>query len=209
MKTSNTIDTEFAPTTTPTDGIPTSDEELMGAIQLGDAHALEILMFRYRGLLKSVILRVVHDHAAADDVLQDCLVEIWKHAGNFSITKGKPLGWMITLAKRRAIDSVRRQVSYCSAMDRLEIETGHCTFTQAPDCEAVDLASVLQQHIQRLPENQQEVIRLAFLQGMSQREVARATHTPLGTVKTRMELGLRKLRAAFRTGHGMPTLQAA
>ncbi len=178
-------------------GLVPSDEDLMSAIQERDERALETLLNRYRGLLKSVILRIVHSHASADDVFQDCLVELWNQAGHYSAAKGKPLGWMVTLAKRRAIDCVRRQISYCGAKDRLEVETRNYTFTRDSDCEDADMASVIQQHIERLPESQQEVIRLAFLDGMSQREVARATNTPLGTVKTRIELGLSKLRSAL------------
>ena len=184
------------------------DEELMAAIQQRDPRALETLLERYRGLLKSVILRVVHDHATADDVLQDCLVEIWNHADHYCAKKGQPLGWIVTLGKRRAIDCLRRQVAYCGAKDRLEEATRHRSFTQDSDCEEADLGRILQQHLATLPDSQREVIRLAFLDGMSQREVARHTHTPLGTVKTRIELGLRKLRTAFRTQNAMHTLQS-
>lgn len=185
-----------------------SDEDLMCAIHERDARALETLFERYRGLLKNVILRIVNSQSCADDVMQDCLVAIWNHAHGYSSAKGRPIGWLTTLAKRRAIDCVRRQITYGGAKDRLEAETRYFTFTQDSDCEAADLADVLQQQIQRLPENQQEVVRLGFLNGMSQREVARVTNTPLGTVKTRMELALRKLRESLGR-QGMCSLQAA
>jgi RNA polymerase sigma-70 factor, ECF subfamily len=209
MNPSHTLDIEALNNETSAHALAPSDEDLMCAIELGDARALETLMGRYRGLLKSVILRIVHDHVTADDVLQECLIEIWKRAGHYCAAKGKPLGWMVTLAKRRAIDCLRRQISYSGAMDRLETASQHYIFIEDSDSEAADMASVLQQHIHRLPEPQQEVIRLAFLSGMSQREVAKATHTPLGTVKTRLELALKKLRVALRTQHRMHSLQAA
>jgi RNA polymerase sigma-70 factor (ECF subfamily) len=189
-----------------------ADEDLMASIQQGDAAALEKLMLRYRRLLKSAIMRTVNDDAGAEDVLQECFLELWKQASHYSPTKGRPMAWLITLAKRRAIDYLRRSMAYSRAKDRMEgaIQMSE-TFTEgsASECEQADMGRVLNQHLTLLPQAQKEVIELAFLQGMSQREVAEATHTPLGTVKTRMELGLRKLRQSFRTRNAVHTLLAA
>ncbi|WP_395735957.1 RNA polymerase sigma factor [Prosthecobacter sp.] len=188
------------------------DEDLMAAIQQRDASALETLMQRYRRLLKSAIMRTVNDDSAAEDVLQECFFELWRQADHYSPAKGRPLAWIMTLGKRRAIDHLRRSMAYCRAKDRMEDAIHHsASFTQdsAADCEQADMGRVLGEHLTLLPEAQQQVIVLAFLQGMSQREVAEATHTPLGTVKTRMELGLKKLRQVFRTRSAIHTLQAA
>ncbi|WP_395753371.1 RNA polymerase sigma factor [Prosthecobacter sp.] len=188
------------------------DEDLMAAIQQGDAGALETMILRYRRLLKSAIMRTVSDDASAEDVLQECFLELWRQSAHYSPAKGRPMAWLMTLAKRRAIDHVRRSMAYSRAKDRMEgaIQQSE-TFTQgtAPECEQADMGRVLTQHLTLLPQAQKEVIELAFLQGMSQREVAEATHTPLGTVKTRMELGLKKLRQVFRTRNAIHTLQAA
>lgn len=189
-----------------------SDEDLMAGIQQRDAVALETLMQRYRRLLKSAILRTVNDDAGAEDVLQECFLELWRQADHYSPTKGRPLAWLMTLGKRRAIDYLRRSMAYCRAKDRMEDSLHqNVSFTQdsAADCEQADIGRVLGEHLTLLPEAQKEVIVLAFLQGMSQREVAEATHTPLGTVKTRMELGLKKLRQTFRTRSSIHSLQAA
>lgn len=187
------------------------DEDLMCAIQKHDPLAMDTLFQRYRLLLESVILRIVPDSAAADDVLQECILEIWNHADHFSAAKGRPLGWIVTLVRRRAIDHLRRSQAYNHARERLEDETKLRPLTQnaAIDCEQADIGRVLRQHLRRLPAHQQQVIQLAFLKGMSQREVAQATHTPLGTVKTRLELGLKKLRSAFRTRSAIHSLQYA
>ena len=99
------------------------DEELMCAIQMHDAAAMDTLFQRYRTLLKSVILRIIPDSAAADDILQDCILEVWNHADHFSAEKGRALGWIVTLAKRRSIDYLRRSQAYNNAKDRLETET--------------------------------------------------------------------------------------
>ena len=73
-----------------------SDFELMKGIQAGDPDALSQLYDRYNGILKALILRVIHNEAEADDLLQEIFMEIWNQAKNFSEQKGKPLGWMVT-----------------------------------------------------------------------------------------------------------------
>jgi RNA polymerase sigma-70 factor (ECF subfamily) len=175
-----------------------SDFELMNGIQAGDADALSQLYDRYNGILKALILRVIHNEAEADDLLQEIFMEIWNQAKNFSAQKGKPLGWMVTLARRRAIDGLRKKQAYARAEERLQNEV-----EQQPDAwvhnateeEIVlgDTRLLIRKVIRSLPPAQQEAIDLAFFRGMSQREIAAKTNTPLGTVKTRLELGLKKI----------------
>jgi RNA polymerase sigma-70 factor (ECF subfamily) len=175
-----------------------SDLELMKAIQAEDPNALSQLYDRYNGILKALILRVIHNEAEADDLLQEIFMEIWNQAKNFSSQKGKPLGWMVTLARRRAIDGLRKKQAYARAEERLQNET-----EQQPDAWAhnateeeivlSDTRDLIRKVIAGLPPAQQEAIDLAFFRGMSQREIAAKTNTPLGTVKTRLELGLKKI----------------
>ncbi len=175
-----------------------SDLDLMRAIQAEDPDALAQLYDRYNGILKALILRVVHNDAEADDLLQEIFMEIWNQAKNFSAQKGKPLGWMVTLARRRAIDGLRKKQAYARAEERLQSET-----EQQPDAwvhnateEAIllsDTRTLMRKVINSLPPAQQQAIDLAFFRGMSQREIAAKTNTPLGTVKTRLELGLKKI----------------
>ena len=212
MKTFTTSSEALSPVTNELNTLQPPDEELMAAIQQRDAAALEILMHRYRRLLKSAIMRTVNDDASAEDVLQECFCELWRQADHYSPAKGRPLAWLMTLGKRRAIDHLRRSMAYCRAKDRMENaiqQTESFTHDSSADCEQADIGRVLGEHLSLLPEAQQQVIVLAFLQGMSQREVAEATHSPLGTVKTRMELGLKKLRQTFRTRSAIHSLQAA
>ena len=175
-----------------------SDLELMNLIQAEDPDALSDLYDRYNGILKALILRVIHNEAEADDLLQEIFMEIWNQAKNFSSQKGKPLGWMVTLARRRAIDGLRKKQAYARAEERLQNET-----EQQPDAwvhnsteeEIVlsDTRDLIRKVIAGLPPAQQQAIDLAFFRGMSQREIAAKTNTPLGTVKTRLELGLKKI----------------
>ncbi len=178
-------------------GAPT-DVELMEGIQKADPDALSNLYDRYSGILKALILRVIHNEAEADDLLQEVFMEIWNQAKNFSAQKGKPLGWMVTLARRRAIDGLRKKQAYARAEERLQTET-----EQQPDAwvhnateEEInfhDTRVLVNRVISTLPVAQQEAVNLAFFSGMSQREIAAKTGTPLGTIKTRLELGLKKI----------------
>jgi len=178
-------------------GAPT-DLELMLAIQEQDPEALSVLYDRYNGILKALILRVIHNDSEADDLLQEIFMEIWNQAKNFSAQKGKPLGWMVTLARRRAIDGLRKKQAYARAGERLQNETEQQPDAWVQNTTEIDIAlgdtrQLIRQVIDSLPVAQQQAVELAFFRGMSQREIAANTNTPLGTVKTRLELGLKKI----------------
>ena len=170
----------------------------MEGIQREESKALSQLYDRYNGILKALVLRVIHNEAEADDLLQEIFMEIWNQAKNFSAQRGKPLGWMVTLARRRAIDGLRKKQAYARAEERLQHET-----EQQPDAwvhnsteqEILDgdRRVLIRRAIGMLPPAQEQAIELAFFRGMSQREIAAKTNTPLGTVKTRLELGLKKI----------------
>jgi RNA polymerase sigma-70 factor (ECF subfamily) len=175
-----------------------SDLELMRGIQAEDPDALSQLYDRYNGILKALILRVVHNEAEADDLLQEIFMEIWKQAKNFSPEKGKPLGWMVTLARRRAIDGLRKRQAYQRAEERLQAETEQqpdawVQNTTEEEISFSDTRTLVRKMLDRIPTAQRQAIELAFFRGMSQREIASKTNTPLGTVKTRLELGLKKI----------------
>ena len=175
-----------------------TDLELMQGVQREDPEALSQLYDRYNGIIKALILRVVHNEAEADDLLQEIFMEIWNQAKNFSAQNGKPLGWMVTLARRRAIDKLRKKQAYARAEERLqrEIEQQPDAWVHNSTGEEIldgDRRILIRRVIERLPPAQQQAIELSFFRGMSQREIAANTNTPLGTVKTRLELGLKKI----------------
>jgi RNA polymerase sigma-70 factor (ECF subfamily) len=181
----------------------TSDEALMEAITSRRPEALSEFYTRHGSRLKSVIGNVVQEEGDADDVLQDILLQIWREADHYSPKAGKLLAWVVTLARRRAIDRLRRKQAYCRAKDRYEAQLGQQSQTAQPagsdnEIERADLRRFLHQRLRHLPRYQREAIELAFFAGMSHREIAAATRAPLGTVKTRLELGLRKLTQSLR-----------
>jgi RNA polymerase sigma-70 factor, ECF subfamily len=183
-------------------GVP-SDVDLMIGIQSEDADALSQLYDRYNGIVKALILRIIHNETEADDLLQEVFMEIWNQAKNFSAQKGKPLGWMVTLTRRRAIDALRKKQAYARAEERLQAEPEQQPLAwvqnaTAEEITAGDRRALMAKVISSLPEAQQQVIDLAFFQGMSQREIAAHTNIPLGTVKTRLELGLKKIYESLK-----------
>jgi RNA polymerase sigma-70 factor (ECF subfamily) len=179
-----------------------SDEFLMQAITDRHQSALDELYSRYGGRLRSMIGSVVHEEGDADDVLQDIMIQLWRESKKYSAKAGKPLGWISTVARRRAIDRVRRRQAYHRAKERYAeglqpVLNGHATRPGGDEIARSDLRNFLNAHLRRLPELQGQAVKLAFFKGMSHREIAAATKTPLGTVKTRLELGLQKLTQAI------------
>ena len=181
---------------------PVSDELLMKDISRRRHGALAELYGRHSKRLRATVDGVVHEQAEADDVLQEVFLQVWEEAGRYSPKAGKPVGWMVTIARRRAIDRVRRRQAYSRARERYEERVTQ--ESQAPRRDAAegfilnDLRHFLMKSLRALPQLQREAVELAFFKGLSHREIATATRAPLGTVKTRLELGLQKLTHALR-----------
>ncbi|HEX3446371.1 MAG TPA: sigma-70 family RNA polymerase sigma factor [Chthoniobacterales bacterium] len=173
-----------------------TDVELMEAVVRRDPDAMAAIYERYESTLRAVILSVLHEEGETDDVLHDVFIQLWDRADRFVAEKGLH-GFLVTLARRRALDRLRRRLAYRRATDRLETEMkaefndklgGHGT--KPPN---FDLSELLGRMIRLLPEPQQEVVQLTFFEGMSQREIASRKSIALGTVKTRLQLAQKKL----------------
>lgn len=181
------------------EGEPT-DEQLMERIQAGDEEALAFLHRRHHALLRTIISRMISNDYDVDELLHESLLEVWRHAGNYCAKKGQALGWIVTLVRRRTIDRIRRKMAYCRAQDRFResVDDGSPATQTGADEEASqhDRAEAIAQLIAKLPPPQQQAVQLAFYRGMTQRQIAAYTGIPLGTIKTRIELALRKLRSA-------------
>ena len=180
-------------------GEPT-DEDLMGRIQQGDEAALKALHRRHHALMRTIIGRMINNDYDVDDLVQECLLEIWKRAEAYRVEKGHALGWIVTLVRRRTIDRIRRKMAYSRAQDRFREQSTTIAdgIHSGADEEVAqsDRAEAVSRMIGDLPPAQQEAVRLAYYRGMSQRQIAAQTGIPLGTIKTRLELALRKLRSS-------------
>lgn len=183
----------------PSEEMPCDETLLHEIVELKSEPALEQLYLRYRSVLRSVVMRVIRDESEADDVLQDVFVQVWTQGHHYSAEKGRVLGWLIILARRRALDRLRQRCAYQRASDRFEAEYKHppggAEENRIVDREVCskDLRDLMCRLIGKLPPHQGQVIRLTFFEDMSQREIAARLGLPLGTVKTRIELGVRKL----------------
>ena len=175
----------------------TSDDQLMEAVVNRQEDALESIYKRYESLLRTVIFGVIRDESEVDDVLHDVLLQVWEQGDRYTPNDKGLRGLLITLARRRAFDRLRRRAAYRRATESLKTDTDNPltfeTVANSNQVEVHDLSVLLKRAIQELPAAQKEVIDLAFFRGMSQREIAAKRQISLGTVKTRLHLAQRKL----------------
>ena len=175
-----------------------SNEYLMERVKARDESALAELHRRHTPMLRSVIARVTHNEGDIDDLVQEIFVELWNRADSYSEEKGKALGWLVTLARRRAIDKLRKKQAYQRAQEHLLQEPMSWAHQNAgEDMSAGELTGIFKRLFAQLPDAQREALQLSYYKGMSQREIAAHTGIPLGTIKTRLELAMRKIRAAI------------
>jgi RNA polymerase sigma-70 factor (ECF subfamily) len=177
-----------------------TDERLMEMIQSQGHNGLDQLHVRYATPLKGMIMTMLHSDADAEEVLQDVFLEIWNRAANYNPLKGRPLSWIATLTRRRSIDRLRRKEAYRRLQERFAEETNSRSDSWThihEDLAQFELNAHLQRAMDKLPQAQQKAIKLAYHHQMSQREIATHTGIPLGTIKTRLELGRRKLAASL------------
>lgn len=179
-----------------------SNEDLMKRIKGREERALEILIKRLTPILRSIVGGNISNDQDVTDVVEEVFLGVWNQAQNFDTTQGKALGWIFTMARRRAIDRVRRHQAYDRAEMRFRLSTETGTSHLAGDdvgreADKSDTAAIFEKLLLTLPEAQSAVVRMAFYRGLSQREIARDLNQPYGTVKTRLELGIKKLRAAI------------
>jgi RNA polymerase sigma-70 factor (ECF subfamily) len=173
-----------------------TDAELMEAVVRRDSDAMAAIYERYESMLRSVISSILHEGDDTDDVLNDVFIQLWNRADRFLAEKGLQ-GFLVTVARRRALDRLRGRLAYRRATDRLEIQMT-AEFTdkmRRPQVKPAtfDLSELLSTMIRSLPEPQQEVVQLTFFKGLSQRDIAAQKSISLGTVKTRLQLARKKL----------------
>jgi RNA polymerase sigma-70 factor (ECF subfamily) len=169
-----------------------SDEALLALCSRADENALGELYDRYGRVAYGLALRIVRDRALAEDAVQEAFLAVWRSAGAFLAEQGKPSTWILTLVHRRAVDLVRREER--RRAEPLE-DTDHPT-GEATDEEAWLRAQrqVVQEALRKLPPEQREAIELAYYGGFTQSELAERLGLPLGTIKSRMFAGLKRLR---------------
>lgn len=174
--------------------IQTSDVELLAEIVRGDEEALAKLYDRYRSILFGLLLRIIHNRAEAEDVLQEVFVQVWQRAANFDETRGKPFTWLVTLTRSRAIDRIRALGSRERTLEQATRETEDVIFDAEQNAILKQRGAVVRRALAELSDEQQRILKLAYFDGFSQSEIAEKLNSPLGTVKTGMRTGMIRLR---------------
>ncbi|HYJ47914.1 MAG TPA: sigma-70 family RNA polymerase sigma factor [Pyrinomonadaceae bacterium] len=184
------------------DGFSGRDQQLadfIESISCGNEEALTALYDATNRLLYGLVLRILTDPDAAEEVLLDVYKQVWRKASSYDQARGNPLAWLMTIARSRAIDrlrSTRLERQRVEALDNVREIAASCDVER--DAVLSGMRRVIRKALDSLPPEQREVIDLAYYGGLSQSEIAARIGQPLGTVKTRVRLGLAKLREALR-----------
>lgn len=172
-----------------------SDLVLVSAVRAGDEAAMASLYDRYSGVVYSVALRVLGDTGAAEDVLQEVFLQLWRNPEVFDASRGNLGAWLAVIARNRAIDWLRKR--------RPESDIGDVVVSVEPDLAGEAARAIAMTKVRAvlsgMPSAQRSALEMAYFEGLSHSEISAKTGEPLGTVKTRIRTGLLALRRAFQT----------
>ena len=201
--------------------MPTSESDVRGYTQLPDealvlhisrrsSEALAALYDRHAQPVYNLILRIVREPASADEILQDTFWQVWQKADTYQ--QGNAAAWLYRIARNKSLDWLRRQKTQPPAAFSLDAQDGAETAAAATAAvaaavtlpvEQVVAQSWQQEHVQQalrsLPPEQRQCLELAFFEGLSQRQIAEFTQTPVSTVKTRIQMAMDKLERMLRS----------
>ena len=170
------------------------DAALVARVRSGDHAAMTELYDRYSSLVYAVALRVLGETAAAEDVLQEVFLKLWRNPGAFDAARGQLAPWLAVIARHRAIDQVRGRREQTDIEDITLSVDAHLEEAADRDRAAEKVRGVLA----GMPAEQRHALELAFFQGLTHTEIAQQIGEPLGTVKSRIRSGLIQLRKAFQ-----------
>jgi RNA polymerase sigma-70 factor (ECF subfamily) len=179
---------------------PVPDSALVERIMAGDEGALSALYDRYSGLLYAMLLRILRDTGAAEEVLQDLFLQLWRGAARFDPSRGSLCGWLLVIGRNRALSRLRGKQRREFVPDDIE----GFSLEAVPSSEDLENAAARMQLMNRLrgamaalPAEQREAVELAYFEGMTQTEIAARTGSPLGTVKSRVRAAMQSLKQLF------------
>jgi RNA polymerase sigma-70 factor (ECF subfamily) len=178
-----------------------ADRGALARIAGGELAALEELYDRYKTMAYSIAYRITNDATLAEDVVQDAFLGAWRNAARYVEGRGSVKTWLLSIVHHRAIDAIRRRRPTTELPD---IDAGLPEALTLPDVWAevstkLDSVSV-REALVALSDAQREALELAYFGGLTQQEIADRTGTPLGTVKSRMRLGLLAMRRSLEVG---------
>ena len=170
------------------------DLALLSEIRSGRQDAMTAFFDRYSRMVYSVAIRVLNDSSEAEDVMQETFIRVWQNPGAFTAGRGSLGGWLMVVARNRAIDKLRRR----KPTDPADMFTLPSSINLARESERVFLLEKVRNVMAGLPEEQRKAIELAFFEGRTHSEIAEKTGEPLGTIKTRIRLALIAIRKELK-----------
>ena len=187
-----------------------ADRDVLGRVAAGELDALEELYDRYRTMAYSIALRITTDAALAEDVVQDAFLGAWRNANRYLEGRGSVKTWLLSIVHHRAVDAVRRRRPTTELPDREATPPAALTMPDIwPEVVGrLDRESV-RGALAELSDAQREALELAYFGGLTQQEIAERTGAPLGTVKSRMRLGLLAMRRVLVGDTGRLAADAA
>ncbi len=178
------------------------DIQLIQRIAERDSAAFQTFYQKYSGLIFAAISNVLNDHHDTEDVMQEVLVQLWNKAHLYEPRKGKPLTWLTTMARNRAIDRIRSKQRRSRLNDDFENENKKLQLEFEESglelLEEKERDTVVKNAVSKLNEDQREAIFLAYFNGLTQAEVAERLNEPLGTIKARIRRGVNRLEALVK-----------
>lgn len=183
-----------------------ADEDLMALVCQGDARAFEVVFDRHAGAAFSLAFRMCGSQAQAEDVVQEAFLSLWRSGASYDRFRGSVRSWILSVVHNRAIDRFRREAAK-EAQDVYEpgaAERLSATERTEVEAERRADASLVRSALQQLPTEQRRVIELAYFGGFTHAEISDMLELPAGTVKSRMRLGLSKLRLSLSSGGLLP-----
>jgi RNA polymerase sigma-70 factor, ECF subfamily len=173
-----------------------SDRGLVERVVARDESALAAIYDRYSGMLHAMVMRVVRDTQAAEEILQDIFFQLWNNAAKFDPERGSLPGWLLVSARNRAISRLRR--FHRVGMEELEENMVVVPYNVESSLAQEQMVRKVKGAIEALSDVQKEAVELAFFEGLTHTEIAERTGEPLGTVKTRLRSAIESLKKTFR-----------
>jgi RNA polymerase sigma factor (sigma-70 family) len=175
-----------------------SDEQLLAKVAAGDAAALATLYGRYQAMSYALAMRITADGSLAEDAVQEAFLGVWRNAARFSSVRAAGRTWILAIVHHRSIDAVRRRRPTNELPDSDATPPRSLVMPDVwPEIAGRLDREAIRRGLAGLPVAQREAIELAYYGGLTQQEIAARTGAPLGTVKSRVRLGLLALREAL------------
>ncbi|WP_298346252.1 RNA polymerase sigma factor [uncultured Algibacter sp.] len=169
------------------------EKQIVTLLQNSDKKAISLLYANYADALFGVIKKVISDDDTAEDVLQETFVKIWRYAKKYDASKAKLFTWLYRIAYNTAIDKVRSQKNKSNKEVQMETSAVYKVTSNELNQDVLDI----KKHLRSLDEKYQIVINALFFEGMTQQEASDELDIPLGTIKSRLKIGLRELKKIY------------